>query len=211
MSETGVQVWDVFIRVFHWSLVFFFVLTYVTGEELETVHAYAGYIIIILLALRLVWGLVGTRYARFTSFIYSPKTIKAYLKSLLSKNPKHYLGHNPAGGAMVILLLIFLSLTSWSGLKAYEAEGKGPLASIGMSLISVAQADDDNGHKGKRGGDFWEDIHEVAANFTLFLIFFHIVGVLISSVLHKENLVRAMISGKKRCGSGALQAKSLKD
>jgi len=198
MSETSVQVWDIFVRVFHWSLVFFFAVTYLSGDELETVHAYAGYIIIILLGLRLIWGVVGTRYARFTNFIYSPQSIKAYLKSLLSKHPKHYLGHNPAGGAMVILLLIFLALTSWSGLKAYQAEGKGPLASTEISWVNVAQADDDSRNKGKKGDEFWEDVHELLANFTLFLIFVHIAGVFVSSVLHKENLVRAMISGQKK-------------
>ncbi|OIP99841.1 MAG: cytochrome b [Zetaproteobacteria bacterium CG2_30_46_52] len=198
MSETSVQVWDIFVRVFHWSLVFFFTVTYLSGDALETVHAYAGYIIIILLGLRLIWGVVGTPYARFTNFIYSPQSIKAYLKSLLSKHPKHYLGHNPAGGAMVILLLIFVALTSWSGLKAYQAEGKGPLASTEISWVNVAQADNDSRDKGKKGDEFWEDVHELLANFTLFLIFVHIAGVFVSSVLHKENLVRAMISGKKK-------------
>ena len=197
MNEESVKVWDIFIRVFHWSLVFFFVVTYLTGDELETVHAYAGYIIIALLASRLIWGLVGTRYARFSNFIYSPQTIKAYLKSLLSKHPKHYLGHNPVGGAMVILLLVFLSLSSWTGLKAYEAEGKGPLTSVEISLVNVAQADDER-HDGKKGDDFWEDVHELLVNFTLLLIFIHIAGVFISSLLHKENLIHATISGEKK-------------
>lgn len=200
VTET-VKVWDILIRVFHWSLVFFFFIAYVTGDELETMHAYAGYIIIGLLTFRIVWGVIGTRYARFSNFIYSPRQISSYLKSLLTSQPTHYLGHNPAGGAMVIVMILFLVLVSWSGLKAYEAEGKGPLAATEISLITTAEADDwyedDHGH-GHKGDDFWEDIHEVIVNFMLFLIFIHLAGVLISSTLHKENLIRAMITGRKK-------------
>lgn len=203
MSET-VKVWDILVRVFHWSLAIFFILAYVTGEELETVHAWAGYVIIGLLVFRIVWGFVGSKYARFSDFVYSPGKIIDYLKSLFTSKPKHYLGHNPAGGAMIILMLIFLSLSSWSGLKAYEAEGKGPLASAEMSLVTLAQADGwfeeeheyGLGHKGKKD-EFWEEAHEVFVNLTLLLVFLHLGGVFVSSALHKENLVRAMITGKK--------------
>ncbi|MDT8376337.1 MAG: cytochrome b/b6 domain-containing protein [Mariprofundaceae bacterium] len=199
----SIKVWDILIRTFHWSLVLFFTIAYVTGDELDTVHAWSGYIIIGLLAVRLVWGMIGTRYARFSNFIYSPQKITNYLKSLFTGRPEHYLGHNPAGGAMVVVMLIFLILSSWSGLKAYEAEGKGPLASSGISLVSPAQADSwyDKEHKhgkGGKGDEFWEEAHEVFVNFTLLLVFIHIGGVLASSLLHRENLVRAMITGRKK-------------
>jgi len=201
MSNESVKVWDIMVRVFHWSLAIFFLLAYVTGDELETMHAYIGYIIIGLLGFRVIWGIVGTRYARFTDFIYSPQTIMAYLKSLLTSSPKHYLGHNPAGGAMVIVMILFLTLVSWSGLKAYEAEGKGPLASTEISVVSTAVADDwyeDDHRHGHRGeDDFWEDIHEFIVNFMLLLVFVHLGGVLVSSVLHRENLVRSMVTGRK--------------
>ncbi|MES0371981.1 MAG: cytochrome b/b6 domain-containing protein [Mariprofundaceae bacterium] len=200
MSNESVKVWDILIRVFHWSLAIFFLLAYVTGDELEIMHAYIGYIIIGLLGLRIIWGIIGTQYARFTNFIYSPKTIMSYLKSLLTSSPKHYLGHNPAGGAMVIVMILFLTLVSWSGLKAYEAEGKGPLVAMETSIISEAVADswyeDDHRH-GHKDDDFWEDIHEFTVNFMLLLILFHLGGILVSSALHKENLVRAMITGRK--------------
>ena len=200
MSNESVKVWDILIRIFHWSLVFFFMIAYLTGDELETMHAYIGFLIIGLLGLRIIWGIIGTQYARFTNFICSPQTIMSYLKSLLTSNPKHYLGHNPAGGAMVIVMIIFLSLVSWSGLKAYEAEGKGPLAATEISIVSTAVADDwyEDDHKhGHKGDDFWEDIHELIVNFMLLLVFLHLGGVLASSALHKENLVRAMITGRK--------------
>jgi len=202
MSES-IKVWDILVRVFHWSLAIFFVLAYITGDELETVHAWAGYVIIGLLVFRVVWGLIGTKHARFSDFIYSPTDILAYLKGLFVNKPtKHYLGHNPAGGAMIIAMLIFLSLSSWSGLKAYEAEGKGPLASAEMSLVSLAQADGwyEEEHEygeGHEGDEFWEEVHEAFVNFTLLLIFLHLGGVFLSSIFHRENLVKAMITGRK--------------
>jgi len=206
MSES-IKVWDILIRVFHWSLVIFFILAYLTGEgegSTEELHALAGYIIIGLLIFRIVWGFIGSKHARFSDFVYSPARIVDYLKSLFTSKPKHFLGHNPAGGAMIILMLISLALASWSGLKAYGAEGKGPLASAEMSMVSLAQADGwfEEEHKyGEHGGghedEFWEEVHEVFVNFTLLLIFLHLVGVLVSSVLHGENLVRAMITGRK--------------
>lgn len=202
MSRETVKVWDILIRVFHWSLVLFFILAYVTGEELDTVHAWAGYVIIGLLIFRIVWGIFGTKHARFSDFIYTPTEIFAYLKGLFVNKPKHYLGHNPAGGAMIMLMLIFLSLSSWSGLKAYEVEGKGPLASAEMSFVSLAQADGwyEEEHEygeGSEGDEFWEEAHEFFVNFTLLLIFLHIGGVFISGALHKENLAKAMITGRK--------------
>ena len=201
-SQQAIKVWDIFIRVFHWSLVILFTLAYLTGEEETSWHAYFGYAIGILLVLRIIWGFIGTRYARFSTFIYSPSTVIAYLKSLLSGKPKHYLGHNPAGAYMVFALLFMLSMTTFSGLKAYAAEGYGPLAfNMDVTLIAVALADDDDDEKGwgKEGKEdkFWKEIHEFTANLTLFLVFMHILGVIVSSSLHKENLVRAMISGKK--------------
>ena len=205
MTTETIKVWDILIRLFHWSLAIFFLLAYLTGEgDLEELHAWAGYIIIGLLVFRVVWGLIGSKYARFSDFVYSPTEIFAYLKGLLVDKPKHYIGHNPAGGAMIVLMLIFLSLSSWSGLKAYEAEGKGPLASAEMSLVTLAQADDwyeeehEHGERGHEEGDeFWEEVHEAFVNFTLLLIFLHLGGVFISGALHKENLVKAMITGRK--------------
>ena len=208
MSKETTQVWDIAIRFFHWSLVFFFLLTYITGEELETVHAYAGYVIIALLVFRVLYGFIGTKHARFSDFIYPPQEIISYLMSMFEGSPKRYLGHNPAGGAMVILLLVFLSLSSWSGLKAYEAEGKGLLVSAEISLVSLASVDgwyesDDEREHHSRGekDEFWEEVHEVLVNFTLLLVFLHLVGVFISSVLHGENLPRTMITGRKTLDS----------
>ena len=200
MTTETVKVWDIAVRVFHWSLVLFFFIAYVSGEEAGIAHEYSSYAVLALVGFRIVWGLVGTKYARFSNFIYSPKTTRAYLVSMLKLKPKHYIGHNPAGGWMTITLLVFLLLTVWTGLEAYAAEGKGLLAKIDMPIISIAMANgDDRDHDGgKNGNEFWEEAHEVLSHFTLFLVIVHILGVLVSSAIQRENLVRAMITGKKK-------------
>lgn len=193
----GIYVWDPLVRIFHWSLVLFFTIAYLTEDDFMTLHELAGYIVLGLVGFRVIWGIVGPKFARFTDFVYSPAKIIAYLKSLTG-HPKHYLGHNPAGGAMVIILLVMIALTSWTGIKALEAE-EMEHASINITLINKAYADDDGDkHKSRKGDEFWEEIHEAAANLTVFFVFLHIVGVFASSIIHRENLVRAMITGYKK-------------
>ncbi len=202
-----IKVWDIFVRIFHWTLVLSFIIVYFTGEEENLWHIYLGYYIGFLIIFRLIWGFVGTQHARFKDFVCSPSVVIDYIKSMFSGTPKHYLGHNPAGGYMVLALLFMLTLTTVSGLKVYGVEGYGPLAgNLDISLISSAMADDDDDDEkyehGKHEGDedeeeFWEEIHEVSANLTVFLILLHILGVIVSGKIHDENLVRAMITGKK--------------
>ncbi|PJA32292.1 MAG: cytochrome b [Zetaproteobacteria bacterium CG_4_9_14_3_um_filter_53_7] len=197
MQQT-IKVWDIFVRLFHWSLVIFFVLAYLTGEgDLENVHAWLGYAIGGLIAARLIWGFIGTKHARFSDFVYRPTEIKAYLQSLMTRHPKHYLGHNPAGGLMVVMMLVVLALVTWTGLETYAAEGHGPLAGTSMQ-ISTAQADSWEYGENRNGGDeFWEEVHEFTVNLMLLLVFLHLGGVAVSSLLHGENLPRAMITGRK--------------
>jgi cytochrome b len=204
-----IRVWDPLIRVFHWSLVLAFAIAYLTGDEENNLHIYSGYAVLGLITFRVLWGLIGTRYARFSSFVYAPKTVIRYLKSLLAKNPKHYVGHNPAGGWMVIAMLLTLFVVTVSGLKVYAIEeGLGPLAGEAptLTIVGPAYADDDrdehgeydNGHgENEQAEEFWEEIHEVSSNFMLLLIFLHITGVVISGRLHGERLVKAMLTGKK--------------
>jgi len=204
--STETSVWDPLVRLFHWGLVAAFSISYITGEEESIVHIYAGYVVLGLISFRVIWGFIGTRHARFSDFVRGKQTVIEYLKSLPTRNPKHYLGHNPAGGWMVIALIVSLFITTISGLQLYALEeGLGPLANQNLpeiQLISSAYADDHGREHGDDGDEFWEDvweeIHEVAANFTLLLIFIHISGVIASSLLHKENLVKAMINGRKK-------------
>ncbi|VAX03229.1 Cytochrome b [hydrothermal vent metagenome] len=203
MEKQQVVVWDLGVRIFHWSLVVLFIFSYLSGDELEELHAYSGYIIISLLVFRLVWGFVGSQHARFADFVRGPRTVIDDLKSIKDGHSRRYLGHNPAGGAMIVMLLIGLSLLTFSGLMAYAAEGHGPLAGADVSLISTAYADDDHDEgdeKGEKEDEFWEEIHEFMGNFMLLLIFLHIAGVVVSSRLQGENLVKAMMSGKKEVG-----------
>ena len=190
-----VKVWDPFVRFFHWTVVVSFFIAYITEDEVMWLHELAGYIILALVTARIFWGLVGTRYARFTNFVYRPSIVKQYFKDSLQFKSKRYIGHNPLGGVMVVLLLIMLVLTSWTGIEA-DGSGFTGTTAFNVELIKPVFADDDEHENGTH--EVWEDIHEFFANATLFLVFLHVVGVLFSSIAHGENLVRAMITGRKR-------------
>ncbi len=165
-------VWDPLVRIFHWSLVIAFIVAWLTGDELQRVHEIAGYVILGLVAFRLVWGIVGGAHARFSDFVRRPGTVIRYLIDMLRLRAKRYIGHNPAGGAMVIALLAMLAVTCATGIM------------ITMDAF---------------GDVGWvEEAHEVASNLTLVLVGLHLVGVFAASVEHRENLVRAMITGRKR-------------
>ena len=193
-----VKVWDIVVRAGHWSLVVLFTAAYLSGEiEVETLHAWAGYAILAIVLFRILWGFVGTKYARFSDFVAGWRATADYARSLLAFRPKHYLGHNPLGGWMIVALLATLLLVCWSGLEVYAVQGKGPLAQTTLTPIAEARAHDDEGGKGSHE-NLWEDVHEALANFCLFLILLHVSGALGASLIHRENLVRAMVTGKKR-------------
>jgi len=205
-EDSRAKVWDIAVRVFHWSLVVTFFVAYVSGDDESLLHVYAGYTVLTLIALRLVWGLVGTKHARFSDFIYGPAETERYVKSILSSKPLNYVGHNPLGGWMVVALLVCLLGACWSGLMVYGKQGYGPLAMHGAWGVSLAMANGDHEehsselHLQKRnaeGEEFWEEIHEAFSKLTLFLVFLHVVGVLIASAIHRENLIKAMITGYK--------------
>jgi len=178
-----VKAWDPFIRVFHWSLVLSFVIAFVTEDDWMTLHIWAGYAVALLIGLRLFWGLVGSRNARFASFVRSPRVVMQHLKGMLASEPTHYLGHNPVAAVMVMLLLASVALVAVSGIVIIAGEGQGPLADTLFSSWN---------------GEWMEDIHELLANFSLLLVAAHVSGVIFSSLLERENLVRAMITGRKK-------------
>jgi cytochrome b len=174
-----VKVWDLFVRVFHWSLVSLFVVAYATGDEIEKVHIAAGYAIAALLTLRIIWGFIGPTHARFGNFVRSPRAVLAYIRdAVLFRAPRH-LGHNPAGGAMIIALIATLLATCVTG----------------YMMTTDAYW----------GAKWVEHVHEALANATVGLIALHVVGVLVTSFAHRENMVKAMITGRKRpLGSQAM-------
>ena len=167
-----VKVWNPFVRVFHWSLATLFLVSYVTGDELEQVHIISGYTIGGLVALRIVWGLVGPKHARFSNFVKSPRVVLDYLRDIVRFKAPRYVGHNPAGGAMIVALLLMLAGTGTTGFM---------LTTEAFHHVGWAK-----------------ELHEVLANLTLGLVVLHVVGVLVASFEHKENLVKAMITGRKR-------------
>jgi len=204
-TPNQVKIWDPLVRIFHWSLVATFAIAYLTGDEESRLHELAGYAVLGLLAIRIVWGFVGSRYARFRDFVYRPSTVAAYAKDMLAGKPKRYLGHNPLGGAMIIALLVSLLATGATGLAAQQAEAGSPavaaitarVAAWTPDIVAKAVADDDeDGHGGKQEG-VWGEVHEFFANLTLLLVGLHIGGVLLGSLAHRENLVRAMFTGRK--------------
>lgn len=181
-SQELVKVWDLPLRVFHWLLVAGFFTAYLTEDDLLTVHVWAGYLVTGLLVFRLVWGFIGNDYARFSNFLCRPAQSIAYIKDLVALKTQRYIGHNPAGAAMIVLLLLSLLATVITGLAVYGADqAAGPLAAIGSGNEKM-----------------WEEVHEFFANFTLVLVFVHVAGVAIESYIHRENLARAMVHGYKK-------------
>ena len=172
-EPTGrVLVWDLPVRVFHWLLAISFAGAWLTSESerWHLAHITFGYTMAGLVAFRLVWGLVGTRHARFASFVRAPAAAWRYLKSLFTPTPEHPLGHNPAGALAIVGLLGLIALTTATG-WANEAD---------------------------LAGDWLEEVHELSANALMLLVLVHLVGVVVGSLMHRENLVRSMITGMKR-------------
>lgn len=182
-NSSTVKAWDPLVRVFHWSLVFFFLLAFTTEDDWMDLHIWAGYVVAMLIGFRLLWGIIGTRNARFLSFVKSRQIVMQHLRNMLSLKAPHYLGHNPVAAVMVVALLASISLVAFSGMVLTAAEGHGPLAG---TLFAGAN------------GEAVEEIHEFFANFTLLLVFAHVGGVVFSSLLEGENLVKAMITGRKK-------------
>ncbi len=196
------KVWDPFVRGFHWLLAALFVVAYVSEGEPIWLHSWAGYAITALLLLRFVWGFVGPRHARFADFVYRPKTTLGYLLALPIGKARRYLGHSPAGGAMVVALLLALAGTAGTGMALHAVRNNaGPLAGIvkAAPMEQIAPQTDDRGRsRARKPGRALKEVHEIFANLTLVLVFLHLAGVLVASLAHRENLPRAMIDGRKR-------------
>lgn len=170
-NDKGVLVWDAPVRVFHWLLVLSFAGAWLTAESerWRLVHVTLGYTMAGLVAFRLVWGLIGTRHARFAAFVRGPAAAWRYLAALLRGRPEHHAGHNPAGALAIVALLVLIGATAASGFATYE----------------------------DLGGEWLEELHELAANTLLAVVLVHLAGVLVGSLAHRENLVRSMLTGRK--------------
>ncbi len=167
-----VRVWDPFVRMFHWSLVGLFAFAFATGDEWDRPHEIAGYIIAGLVALRVFWGFVGSSHARFSNFVRGPGEVIRFVRDTLRFRAPRHLGHNPAGGIMVVALLLAISV----------------VCATGYMMTTDAF----------RGAEWVEEVHEVAVYGTLGLVVLHVLGVIAASSEHSENLVLAMFTGRKR-------------
>jgi cytochrome b len=166
-----ILVWDLPTRLGHWLLVSAFAVAWLTGdsEEQRLYHVAAGYVMVTVMLFRVFWGLAGTRYARFSSFLFSPRKVFPYLIGLAKGHPARWVGHNPAGSYAIYLLLL-----------------------LGLAVVATGWAD-----YNEVGGDWLEQAHDILSDAMLGVIVLHIAGVVLSSLLHRENLVRSMLVGYK--------------
>ena len=167
-----ILVWDWPVRLGHWLMVGGFIVAWMTSESetFRLLHVISGATVLAVATFRLPWGFIGSRYARFVDFVRGPRAVKNYAAGLLKLEPAHHVGHNPAGGWAIVLLLGLGILTGLSGWANYN----------------------------DIGGDFFEELHEGLAVTMLTVVFIHIAGVLSGSLMHGENLVRAMLNGRKQ-------------
>lgn len=166
-----VKVWDAPTRVFHWLTALSFFVAYLTAESerWRLVHVTFGYTLGALMLFRLFWGVAGTRHARFTSFVRGPGAVLRYVKAMVNGLPEHHIGHNPLG-AVAIVLMIGLGVAQLvSGWAIYQ----------------------------ELGGEWLAQLHELSANTMMVVVAVHIAGVLGTSYVQRENLVRAMLTGMK--------------
>ncbi len=171
-----IRVWDPLVRLFHWGLVLSFAIAWLSANLWENLHMWAGYAAGGLVIVRIAWGFIGTPYARFSQFVHPPATVLTYLKEILKGSERRYLGHNPAGGAMIVVLMLAMAATAFTG----------------WLLTTDA---------------FWgvawmQHVHNLIAHGLVLLVALHIAGVAVASYRHRENLVGAMISGRKRASEG---------
>jgi cytochrome b len=166
------QVWDPVVRVFHWSFAAAIAAAWLTHESGTHWHRWLGYVALTLAGLRIVWGFVGTRHARFTDFVRSPATVWRYALASLQRRETRSLGHNPLGGLMILFMLAL---------------------GIGLGVTGYLM-----GTRTYFGVEWMEELHETLSNLFLIAVPLHILGVVYESVRHRENLAAAMVTGRKR-------------
>lgn len=175
-SSKEIKVWDGVVRIFHWATVALCVLNLFILEEGARNHRYAGYALAGLLVLRILWGFIGSYHARFAHWLPTPAGVIAYLKETLKGRHPYYAGHNPLGSLMVLLLLACLVSTAVSGILTEF----GPLS----------------------GSHLMEEVHEFFAKTLQVAIFVHVLAVIALDRLVRGDLVRGMITGRKRVPAG---------
>lgn len=166
------RVWDLWVRIGHWLLVLSVTAAWFTRHGGGAWHEWLGYAALAIVAVRIVWGFVGSTHARFADFVYPPQAVIAYTRQLVRRREAHYLGHNPLGGYMVLALLVTVALTAISG-WLYTTDRFWGIEWVGNT-------------------------HERLSDLLLLLIALHVAGVVFTSAREGQNLVAAMIHGRKR-------------
>jgi cytochrome b len=188
----AVPVWDIPVRLFHWMLVLLIAFSWLSSEmDWMTWHMYSGYTILALILFRILWGFVGSTHARFSDFIYGPRALIAYIKTLPSRTAAKFAGHNPLGGISVVLILLCVLTQAGTGLFANDdIINEGPLVK----------------HVTKELSDWLTTIHKYNFNVMLALIGVHIAAVLYYLFWKSENLIKAMFTGRKQLPPGVTAA-----
>ncbi len=182
----NVKVWDVFVRFFHWAVAALLAVVFLTEEDFLPVHAAAGYVILFLVAGRVVWGFIGTPHARFADFVHPIRRTADYLKDALRFRHRRTLGHNPVAGMMILAIIFFVVMAAFTGVIVYGAgEHAGPLAAMLAPY-------------GWRYADALKEVHEFFATGAIVLAGLHVAAAIFESLHFKENLVLAMITGYKK-------------
>lgn len=171
LSETSRPVWDLFVRVFHWTLVSTVLLNQFVLEEGETPHEWAGYLAAALVVARIVWGFIGSRHARFSDFFPTPARLLRHVRAVRSGQPEHHWGHNPLGALMMFLLMglvLALGVTGWmQGTDAYFGE------------------------------EWLQELHELLAHALLLSAGLHAASAIVMGRIERTRLVKAMVTGVK--------------
>ena len=185
-----ILIWDIPTRLFHWTLALSFAGAWLTSESDAWlgVHVFLGYLMLGLVVFRVVWGLVGTHYARFASFWFSPKDAWVYLRQIMTGQARRHVGHNPTGSVAIYALLLLTLVVGLTGFLTLGTEEQQGAAAGWMSLVQ---------------GRTFKKLHEASAMVMLLLVIGHIAGVVVESILHKENLARSMVTGTKLADEGS--------
>lgn len=190
-------IWDLPTRLFHWTLATSFALAWLTseGDRWRSIHVFLGYLMLALVVFRLIWGFSGSHFSRFSTFWFGPRDAAVYLKQVVSGHAERHVGHNPTGSLAIYILLALAVLVGLSGILTLGGDEQHGLAATWFSF-SQAQ--------------ILKKVHEVSANLMLLVVFGHITGVVVESLLHKENLARAMVTGFKMAAAGTPQGRAHK-
>ena len=196
-QSSTVRIWDPLVRIGHWALVLLVGLAFFTAEEWPQTHEAIGYTVGAIVVLRIFWGLAGPRHARFSDFIYRPSTVFSYFRDLLAFRGARYLGHSPAGGAMVVALLLTVAAIVGTGIVADEQADISATRAVVSASQSPATAVAES-HQNREQESLAGEIHGALTDFLFFLVALHLAGVLFASYAHHENLIWAMITGRKQ-------------